>query len=299
MPFSRLVSQIVLASAAPLLCAQIALPVDHQAPPANCHVTLPAEERFVPPAPTGAIDRLKLSADQFWFGSEKLWTVLPADGTWRGTVPSKTGDFAYGDKLPWFLLHPAFSEKDERLTVTGKMLDGTAPSFTETEGRFFANSQDDDAAMIVGGINIPVFGCWQIAGHYGDQDLTFTIWVAPLAAQNQSSDATSPVPAAAAQAVASKRIRIDGEIQAKSLVYKVNPEIPPATGATAASVTVLLHAIIGADGRAREIECASGPTHLCQAAMDAVKWWQYRVAIVNDEAVEVDTTIDVVFRLPG
>ena len=52
-------------------------------------------------------------------------------------------------------------------------------------------------------------------------------------------------------------------------------------------------------GRPRELDCISGPTQLVQAAVDAVRWWQYRVELVNDEqAAEVETTIKVDFSGP-
>lgn len=272
------------------------------APPSSCQVTLPSAGSFVPPspAPAGPAAQFGLAADRFWFGTEKLWTVLPTNGTWRGSVPSKPGDFSYSDKLPWFRLHPAFSEKDGPLTITGKRLDGPAPSFTETfESNAF--SRDDDNAMIMGGINIPVFGCWQVTGHYQDQELSFTVWVTPLPEQKPSSGASSPtisqVPSA--QETEPRRIRVDGKTQARSLVYKVTPEIPPGADAANVSGTVVLHAIITKDGRADELQYVSGPPLLAQAAIDAVTWWQYWVRTVNDEPVEVDTTIDVVFPPPG
>jgi protein TonB len=34
-----------------------------------------------------------------------------------------------------------------------------------------------------------------------------------------------------------------------------------------------------------------------KSAMDAVKEWRYKPTMLNGEAVEVDTTIDVVFNL--
>ena len=271
-------------------------------PPANCQVTLPSDGSFVPspPLPAVPVNSFELSTDQFWFGTEKLWTVLPTDGTWSGSVPSKPGDFAYSNKLPWFRLHPAFSEKDGPLTITGKRLDGPAPAFTETfESNGF--SRDADREMIMGGIDIPVFGCWQVTGHYKDQDLSFTVWVTHVPEQKPSYGAPSPMisQVPSAQEIAPRRIRIDGKTQARSLVYKVTPETPPRVDAVNVSGTVVLHAVIAEDGRAHELQYVSGPPLLTQAAIDAVTWWEYRVAIVNDEPVEVDTTIDVVFPSPG
>ena len=103
------------------------------APPRSCSVTLPSDASFIPPypVPTSSAAHFGLAA-KGKFGTEKLWTVIPLDGIWRGPVPREPGDFAYGDKLPWFRVHPAFSLNDGALTITGKRLDGPAPSFIET-----------------------------------------------------------------------------------------------------------------------------------------------------------------------
>jgi len=276
--------------------------------PANCRVTLPADGRFTPPspvpvgpAPAGFHSSIELGVDQFWYGSEKSWTYLPTDGTWWGSnrsVPGDLADFAYSDKLPWFRFHPAFSEKDGPLIVTGKRLDGPAPSFTE---KFISNAfpRDDDNAMIMGGVNIPSFGCWEITGHYKDQELSFTVWVA--ARPSALPLLTSGLPPA--KETGPRRIEVAGVTQAKSLVYQVTPEAPPAAKAAGVSGTVALHAVIGIDGRPRELQYISGPPLLAQAAIDAVKWWQYRIALAPEsgfgygmrESVEVDTMVDVVF----
>ena len=80
------------------------------------------------------------------------------------------------------------------------------------------------------------------------------------------------------------------------------PEIPPAARAANTYGTVVLHAVIGTDGRAHELSYVSGPRLLVQTAIEAVKWWQYRIADVSlepYEAEEVDTTIPVLFAPPG
>jgi len=41
----------------------------------------------------------------------------------------------------------------------------------------------------------------------------------------------------------------------------------------------------------------SGSAMLQQAALDAVRTWRYRPYLLNDEPVEVETTINVIFRL--
>jgi len=184
--------------------------------------------------------------------------------------------------------------KDGPLTVRGKRLDGPAPSFIETYDSI-ASPGENGPAMYVGGISIPVFGCWEITGRYKDQELTFTVWVTFLPKQEQSSGASSPP---SPHEMTARRIQIDGNTQAASLVYRVIPELPASAKTANVSGTVVLHAVIGTDGRANELSYVSGPELLVEAAMEAVRWWQYRIAVTSRdpyEAKEVDTTIAVVF----
>jgi periplasmic protein TonB len=46
-----------------------------------------------------------------------------------------------------------------------------------------------------------------------------------------------------------------------------------------------------------QLEVISGHPLLVQAALDAVRQWKYHPTQLNGEAVEVDTTIDVIFSL--
>lgn len=94
-----------------------------------------------------------------------------------------------------------------------------------------------------------------------------------------------------------QRIRVGGNVEAASLINKVSPEYPPIARTAHVAGTVVLHAVIGKDGGIRELQYVSGPPLLMKSAMDAVKEWRYKPTMLNGEAVEVDTTIDVVFSL--
>jgi protein TonB len=93
------------------------------------------------------------------------------------------------------------------------------------------------------------------------------------------------------------RIRQGGNVQAAKLVNKVQPSYPPLARQTRISGTVRLHAIIGKDGSVTQLEVMSGHPLLVQAALDAVRQWRYQPTTLNGDAVEVDTTIDVIFSL--
>ena len=253
--------------------------------PASCHVTLPADGEFVPPISLHV--PLSFPRGQFWFGTEKLWTILPIDGMWRGWrgANDSASDYAYSMKIPWFRFHPAFSSK-EPLTIRGKRLDGSAPSFSEV---FWGNAfpREEDNAMIMGGVTIPTYGCWQITTQYRNQELIYTAWVVRDPQEEPSSALSSTV-----QQSASRRIRVDAATEAKLLVYGTIPEIPPAAKAAGISGTVVLRAIIsGTDGRPRDLQYVSGPRILASAAIDSVKWWQYRIELLG---THIETTIDVV-----
>ena len=61
--------------------------------------------------------------------------------------------------------------------------------------------------------------------------------------------------------------------------------------------SVVLQAVIGADGNIENLRVVSGPAMLQQAAIDAVQQWRYRPYMLDGEPVEVETTINVIFSL--
>jgi protein TonB len=62
---------------------------------------------------------------------------------------------------------------------------------------------------------------------------------------------------------------------------------------------VKLTAVIGKDGSIQELQVVSGHPLLVPAALQAVKQWQYNPTLLNGQAVEVVTQIDVNFTLTG
>lgn len=106
------------------------------------------------------------------------------------------------------------------------------------------------------------------------------------------SGPSAPPPPAAPQ-----RVTIGGAVEAASLINKVQPNYPQVAKAAQVSGTVVLHAIISKDGSIEKLQVVSGPSLLMTAAMNAVKQWRYHPTLLNGQAVEVDTTIDVVFSL--
>ena len=141
--------------------------------PETCPVTKPSDQPFVPPLPYPT----KASKGSFWFGADHLWTALPVDGTWKGLPHYTPSDPTFRQKLFWWRQgYDWHTEPQPKLTVTGRRLDSSAPPLLSDR----ANNgwvQEDQPFMVVG-INFPTLGCWEIKGHYQDDELTFVVWVA-------------------------------------------------------------------------------------------------------------------------
>lgn len=68
------------------------------------------------------------------------------------------------------------TEPQPRLKVTGKRLDSPAPPLLSDHATY-GWAKPEQTAMVTG-INFPTLGCWEITGHYQDDELTFVVWVA-------------------------------------------------------------------------------------------------------------------------
>jgi len=93
--------------------------------------------------------------------------------------------------------------------------------------------------------------------------------------------------------------RISGGVMAGNILTKVAPVYPPDAKAQGISGTVVLHAIIGKDGKVQFLQAVSGPENLAKAAIDAVRQWTYKPYLLNGNPVEVDTVININFNLAG
>jgi hypothetical protein len=143
--------------------------------PKTCPLTKPPDPAFVPPSPYPK----EADSHSFWFGTEKLWTRLPTDGTWRGLPHYTPSDPTFRQKLFfWRLGYSSRSGLKPRLTMTGRRLDASAPPLEADE----ANAgwqQDQEHPFMVTGVNFPTLGCWELTADYQGDRLTFVVWVAP------------------------------------------------------------------------------------------------------------------------
>jgi protein TonB len=96
---------------------------------------------------------------------------------------------------------------------------------------------------------------------------------------------------------APKRIRVGGQVELAKIIFRPNPEYPPLAKMARIQGVVRLDAVISKDGTIQDLKVISGHPLLVKAAMDAVQRWRYQPTLLNGEAVEVATEIDVNFTL--
>ena len=139
----------------------------------SCPATVAGEPRFQPPPPYPASAPFP---DAFWYGTESLWTMLPANGQWRG-LPR--GDHGYRQKV--FVWRPGYDGRSEQwpqLTVTGRRLDGSEGTPVAEEATN-AHHRDFGGWAMLTAVEIPAHGCWELTARYGGSSLTFVVSVVP------------------------------------------------------------------------------------------------------------------------
>ena len=94
-----------------------------------------------------------------------------------------------------------------------------------------------------------------------------------------------------------RRVIVAADVMQSLITYRTMPVYPQVAQQQGVQGTVMLDTIVGKDGRVLEVHPTSGPPELTAAAVDAVKNWRFSPFTLNGDAVEVETTIEVEFRL--
>ncbi len=97
--------------------------------------------------------------------------------------------------------------------------------------------------------------------------------------------------------VAGLGLLVSPETMEKRIVTKVQPVYPEAARKAGMQGLVVLDAVIAPDGSVKRLRPVSGPKLLAQAATEAVQSWKFEPYLSSGQAVEVETTIAVEFRL--
>ena len=111
------------------------------------------------------------------------------------------------------------------------------------------------------------------------------------------SSAAAPPPPPPPKPQTPKRIRVGGQVESARLIFQPKPEYPPLAKMARIQGVVRLDAVISKDGTIQDLKVLSGHPLLVKSAMEAVQRWRYQPTLLNGDAVEVATEIDVNFTL--
>jgi protein TonB len=92
-------------------------------------------------------------------------------------------------------------------------------------------------------------------------------------------------------------LRISSGVTAGLLLAPIRPDYPSIARLTRTEGTVIIQAIIGKDGHIASARVLSGPIMLQAAALEAVRSARYHPYLLNNQPTEVETTINITFRL--
>jgi TonB family protein len=94
-----------------------------------------------------------------------------------------------------------------------------------------------------------------------------------------------------------KTVSVSAGVTQGLLIRKIAPVYPSEAKHNGIQGTVVLKAVIGKDGRIKDLRAVSGPKELYAASIGAVQQWQYRPYLLLGQPVQVDTMITVNFQL--
>jgi len=215
-----------------------------------------------------AITTLLVTDRQFWFGSDQL--ILDSDGT-EPTAAPNTGAASKAAKHSESV--PAPTAKKNVPSATSTQPKGAQTTTAETKS---VGSHAVTATRTV----LPPLNVEVVAG-----DAHRTIH--PNTPKIEIEDAA---PNATAMTNAAGRERIPGEA-APQASYPLLAQHMNVQG------SVVLKALVGADGTIEEIHVLSGPAILAAAAQQAVREWHFKPVVQNGQRVETMAKIVVNFSI--
>jgi protein TonB len=92
-------------------------------------------------------------------------------------------------------------------------------------------------------------------------------------------------------------IRVAARIEEGMNLSRTIPPYPIIARTMGVQGTVVLAATISKAGTIENLRVVSGPVALQRAALDAVKTWRYKPYVLDGQPVEVETSVEVVFKI--
>ncbi len=120
---------------------------------------------------------------------------------------------------------------------------------------------------------------------------------APVPIEGQMDLAAIRLPGTPAKP--SLAIRLSSGTTGGKLIKRVEPVYPETAKARGVQGEVVLSAHVGTDGTVKSVRTVRGNPFLANAAVEALRHWQYQPMKLNGNPVEMDTTVTVQFKLPN
>jgi protein TonB len=92
-------------------------------------------------------------------------------------------------------------------------------------------------------------------------------------------------------------MRVGGDIQPPTLVYRVEPDYPSVAVAGKVTGIVILEATVNEAGAVTDVKLLRSIPLLDKSAMKAVKQWRYQPLVLNGQPVPFILTLTVTFSL--
>ena len=92
-------------------------------------------------------------------------------------------------------------------------------------------------------------------------------------------------------------VRVGGSVKEPKKIKDVKPVYPEDAKAAGVQGVVIIEAVIGTDGKVVEVKALRPVPMLDDAALDAVRQWEYTPTLLNGEPVSVIMTVTVNFSL--
>ena len=92
-------------------------------------------------------------------------------------------------------------------------------------------------------------------------------------------------------------VRVGGKIRPPKKIKDVQPVYPTAAKSARIAGMVIIEATIGADGKVVDAKVLRSVPMLDQAALDAVRQWEFTPTLLNGRAVPVVMTVTINFKL--
>jgi TonB family protein len=101
----------------------------------------------------------------------------------------------------------------------------------------------------------------------------------------------------ATRAAANRRLKVGRAVKPPKKLVDVKPDYPDEAQAAGIEGTIVLTIVIGTDGSVIEAGVLRSVPELDQAAIDAVRQWQFEPTLLNGEPIEVEMNVVVNFTL--